>query len=88
MILITSCRACSTIRPATLITAKRIAFILFAVHDSPKPNFFIAVFRLKARTVIHHQLGIYGVAGIPEPMWRYFTPSFRVSKEVRLVFFV
>ena len=46
------------IRPARLMTEKRIAFILFATKDGPRPNFFMAALRLKARTVIHHQRSI------------------------------
>ena len=40
--------------PGKMIQGKRSAFILFAAQEPPRPNFFMAVFRLKASTDIHH----------------------------------
>ena len=37
---------------------KRIAFILFIAHDSCNISRFIAVLRLKARIMIHHQAAL------------------------------
>ena len=48
-------RAPSTIRPGRLMRKKRIAFILFTVHESLSTSCFIAELRFMARTIIHHQ---------------------------------
>ena len=51
-------RACSMILPGRLIRENRMAFILFGAHDLSSTRRFIALLRLKARIMIHHQAAL------------------------------